>query len=117
MDMNDYIPKWLTNTELEAMPDHRYEGRVLRVEPGRVFNSYKLTKEDVPVLVFEDGWSWIPNIGARKALTKAWGGPTDDWIGRRMAIYLKSVTRMGKASGRLEERFEKQVEVLDDDEG
>lgn len=113
--MNDYIPKLLTNAELMKREGRRYEGRVLGVEGDRVFNQWRLKKEDVPLIRFEDGWMWFPNIGARRVLTEAWGAETDGWIGRRMAIYLQSVVRTEKVSGRLVERLEKRVEPLPDD--
>jgi hypothetical protein len=115
MDMNDYIPKLLTNAELLKREGWRYEGRVLRVEPDRVFNQWKLKKEDVPLIKFDDGWSWIPHIGARRALTEAWGSRTDGWVGRRMAVYLQPVARTEKVSGRAEEKLEKRAEPLPDD--
>ncbi len=118
MDMTRYLHRKLTNTELKTRDGWRYEGRIVRVEEQRVFNQWKFTKEEiVPVISFEDGWEWIPNLGARKVLTGALGADTDRWIGRRLSIYLKAVTRTEKTSGRATEQWEKQVEVLDDDEG
>ena len=68
----------LTNEDLHGRADKRYEGRILRVEPQKVFNQWKYTKEEiVPVITFDDGLEWIPNIGARRALTQAWGPDTD----------------------------------------
>jgi hypothetical protein len=118
MDMTRYLHRKLTNDELKTRDGWRYEGRILRVEEQRVFNKYKFTKEEiVPMISFEDGWEWIPNIGARNALTEALGADTDRWIGRRLRVYLKAVTRTEKISGRAKEQWEKQVEVLDDVEG
>lgn len=118
MDMTRYLHQQLTNEELKTRESWRYEGRIVRVEEQRVFNKYKFTKDEiVPVISFEDGWYWIPNVGARRTLTGAWGADSDRWIGRRLGIYLKAVTRTEKTSGRAKEQLEKQVEVLDDDEG
>ena len=116
MDMREFLHRKLTNSELQAREDMRYEGRIVRVEPHRVFNKFKFTtKEIVPVIFFEDGWEWIPNLSARRALIEAWGSETDDWIGRCMAICLRAVTRTEKESGRAVERMEKHVEPLPDD--
>ena len=115
MDMNRFLQHRLTNTVLEGLPGRRYEGRVSAVVPERVFNRFKLTsQETVPQITFEDGWLWIPNIGARRGLTAAWGADTDEWIGRRMAVYLCIVARTDKPTGRQVERWEKRVEVLPD---
>lgn len=111
--MNAFLHKKLTNKDLEARAGQRYEGRVLRVEPQKVFNQWKFTREEiVPVIAFEDGLEWIPNIGARRTLIEAWGADTDRWTGRRMAIFLKPVARTEKVSGRAVERLEKQAEPL-----
>lgn len=117
MDMTPYLQRSLTNDELKAR-DGCYEGRIARVVEQQVFNRWKYTKDEiVPVISFSDGYQWIPNVGARRKLTEAWGADTDAWIGRRLRIYLKLVTRTEKTSGRAREQPEKQVELLDDDEG
>ena len=114
--MNAFLHRNLTNEELTGREGWRYEGRIVRVEAQQVFNKYKLTKKEVvPVISFDDGCQWIPNIGARRTLSAAWGSETDGWIGRRMRIFLKTVTRTEKVSGRLEEKLEKCVEPLPDD--
>jgi len=117
MDMTEFLQRHLTNEVLLTREDARYEGRIARVERDRVFNKFKFTKEPAPVIHFEDGWCWIPNIGARRTLTAAWGSETDDWIGRRMAVYLRVVLRTEQGSGRAVEKPEKQAEPLSDDFG
>ena len=113
MDMSAYLHRKLTNEELKARNGRRYQGRIVRVEAQQVFNQWKFTKEEiVPVIMFDDGWEWIPNIGARRLLTKVWGSDTDGWIGRRIAISLQPVARTEKTPGRLVERLEKRVEPL-----
>ena len=115
--MTAFLKRSLTNAVLQALPGLRYEGRIVGVVPQRVFNKWKLTKEEiVPVIGFHDGWEWIPNLGARRELTNAWGPDTDLWVGRRMAVYLRSVTRTQQHSGRLVEKPEKCVELLADDD-
>jgi hypothetical protein len=117
MDMTHFLHRSLTNTELMQRVDRRYEGRIVQVCADKVFNKFKLTKEEVvPVIQFDDGWDWIPNRGARRALVAAWGAETDGWIGRRLRVQLVTVARTEKISGRLVERFEKEVEPLADAE-
>jgi len=118
MDMTPYLQRSLTNAELMAREGWSYEGCIVRVVPQQVFNRWKFTKDEiVPVISFEDGYQWIPNVGARRMLTDAWGSDTDLWIGRCLRIYLKAVVRTEKTSGRGIEKLEKQVELLDDDAG
>lgn len=115
--MNAFLKRLLTNSVLQSRPDCRYEGRIVGVVPQRVFNKWKLTKEEVvPVIGFEDGWEWIPNLGARRLLTEVWGADTDRWLGRRLAVYLRPVARTQQASGRVVEKLEKCVEPLPDAE-
>jgi hypothetical protein len=95
-----------------------YEGSIVRVVPQQVFNRWKFTKDEiVPVISFADGYQWIPNVGARRKLSEAWGWDTDLWLGRRLRIYLKTVVRTEKTSGRGIEKLEKDIEALDDDAG
>jgi hypothetical protein len=116
MDMTPYLQRSLTNAELMAREGLRYEGRIVGVVPQQVFNQWKFTKDEVvPVISFADGYHWIPNVGARRALTEAWGADTDLWIGRWLRIYLKAVARTEKTSGRAVEKLEKHVTVLDED--
>lgn len=113
MDMTPYLQRSLTNADLMTRQGLSYEGCVARVVPQQVFNRWKFTKDEiVPVISFEDGYHWIPNISARRTLTAAWGANTDDWVGRRMRIYLKSVVRTEAVSGRAVEKLEKHVEAL-----
>lgn len=112
--MTRHLHHKLTNTELAKREGCRYEGRILSVEEHLVFNKFKYTQEEVvPLIAFEDGWEWVPNIGARRVLTEAWGAKTDFWIGRRMAVFLKTVVRIEKGSGgRGVDRQEKFAEPL-----
>jgi len=117
MDMNRFLHHRLTNAKLMEFLEFRYEGRICNVVEEEVFNKFKLTKtERVPNIMFDDGWEWIPNLAARRQLSEAWGPETDGWVGRRMAIFLRSVDRTEKKSGRLVEALEKNVEPLPDEE-
>ena len=113
MDMTPYLRRSLTNTDLLEREGMAYEGIVVRVVPQQVFNRFRFTRDEVvPIISFQSGHEWIPNVGARRKLTEAWGADTDRWIGRRMRIYLKSVARTEVGSGRVVEGWEKKVEVL-----
>jgi hypothetical protein len=114
MDMTKFLRLMLTNENLRDEFAGHYEGIVADVTEESVFNRWKLRPEFVPRIQFEDGWAWIPNIGARRVLSKAWGNDSDLWIGRRLAITLTTVTRTERASGRLIEKLEKTVKPLPD---
>lgn len=90
----------------------RYVGRIASVTPERVFNKHHWKPEMVPMITFDDGIRWIPNMGARRDLIKAWGEESDDWIGQSVAISLVSKTQTEKESGRLIEKFAKVAEPL-----
>lgn len=78
--MREFLHRKLTNSELQAREDMRYEGRIVRVEPHRVFNKFKFTtKEIVPVIFFEDGWSGFRTSAPGGRLMERWS-ETDDWI-------------------------------------
>ena len=112
--MTPYLQRSLTNADLLAREGSSYEGTIVRVVPQRVFNKWRYTKDEiVPVISFDDGYQWIPNIGARRILTAGWGANTDDWTGRRLRIYLKTVERTEVKSGRAVEKLEKQVELME----
>lgn len=116
MDMTPYLQRSLTNADLMAREGYCYEGCIVRVVPQQVFNRWKFTKDEiVPVISFADGYTWIPNVGARRTLTAAWSADTDRWLGRRLRIYLKTVVRTERASGRAIEKLEKQVEVFEEE--
>src|SRR5262245_14469278 len=89
--MSKHLPRWLNDSALCGMGG-RYEGVVAQVVEERVRNRFK---RDVhgkpivasePVIVFEDGWRLVPNIGMRKVMIDAFGLDSDGWIGRRLVI-------------------------------
>ncbi len=127
--MTRFLRKHLTNTDLLDRGGH-YEGTIVAVDEHEVRNRWRYARdpetgksaprrEDVPVILFEDGWTWIPNVSARRVLVAAWGVETDAWIGRRMRIWLERKLRKERTTGRDIEQYEKRVDVLDeaDDEG
>ena len=124
MDMTKYLRRHLTNTDLL---EHGgvYEGTIVAVEEQEVRNKWRYARdpetgktaprrEDVPVILFEDGWTWIPNITARRVLFEAWGADTDEWIGRRMRVWLETKMRKERTTGRDMEQYEKRVSVLNE---
>src|SRR2546428_5423823 len=115
MEMKHHLHLKLTNDELETRPGRRYEGRVLRVVEAKVFNKFLYTREEIVVTItFEDGFDWIPNQTCFRVLAAAWGTESEDWVGRRVAVYLviKARTKNGKES----EKLEKRAEPLADDD-
>lgn len=124
--MTRFLHRQVTNDSL-LESNRRYEGTVLAVEADTVVNKWRWTTtadgkvvpktELVPRIKFTDGFEWIPNNGARLKLTEAWGPDTDQWVGRRLAIYLIVVARTEKGTGRLVERLEKRCAPLPDSVG
>lgn len=113
--MTRFLRRSLTNEVLQGRPAMSYDGQIARVVEQKVFNKHKYTKdEQVLVIEFEDGWTWIPNRRALKALIAAVGTESGALVGRRIRVFLKAVTRTEVGSGRLVEKLEKFVEVLDD---
>lgn len=100
--MTKFLHRQVTNESL-SKSNRRYEGTILSVEADTVTNKWRWTTtadgkvvpktELVPRIKFTDGFEWIPNNGARRTLTEAWGPDTDQWIGLRLAIYLVLVSR------------------------
>jgi hypothetical protein len=124
--MRRYLFRQLTQAELVRREGHRFEGVITRVQPQQVTNKWKYTAdangkllratEVVPVITFDDcdgvQLQWMPNIRCRRALVDALGPETDGWIGRRVAVYLDSVSRTNKRTGGEESSLERFVEVL-----
>jgi hypothetical protein len=113
--MTRFLRRSLTNADLLEREERSYEGRIERVVEQKVFNKWKFTKDErVPVIEFDNGWTWIPNQRALKVLMKSLGSSSSTWPGRRLRVFLKAVERTEAISGRGVEKLEKFVEVLDD---
>jgi len=92
----------------------RYIGVVDAVVEESVKNLYKRGEDGKPieslepVVCFRDGWRWIPNLGARRALIDCLGQETDEWVGRRLVVSRHRVKGSGK--------WEKHVACADTEE-
>src|SRR3954453_16180265 len=73
MDMKRYLRRWLNDAELRKRPNDRYEGVISEVLEERLKNKFTGTNEPQPVIVFEDGYRLVPNIGMRQGLIEFWG--------------------------------------------
>ena len=122
--MTRFLRQHLTVTHLLERDGH-YEGTIVAVDEQEVRNRYRYARdpetgksaprrEDVPVIVFADGWSWIPNQTGRRVLVAAWGLETDLWIGRRLRLRLERKLRKERTTGREVEQYEKRVDVVDE---
>ena len=108
MDMRRHLIRLITLSVLEEMGD-RYEGVIAEVIEEPVRNKFKGTKNLEPVIVFGDGWRYVPNIAARRALIGFWGSETDDWIGRRLIVFRTPMQRKDAKSETTITRWEKRV--------
>jgi hypothetical protein len=107
--MRRHLKRRMNNSDLEQMGG-QYEGVVVNVVLEEMRNRYTVKREEHPVIVFEDGWRIVPNLGMRRALINSVGPESDDWIGGRVRIFLRPMAR--KHGGDGPQRFEKAVECL-----
>jgi hypothetical protein len=110
VDMRRHLNRRMTNGDLEQMGGD-YEGVIAEVVMEDMRNRYTSKREEHPVIVFEDGWRIVPNIGIRQALINSLKAESDDWIGGRIRIFLRPMPRKD-GSGDGPQRFEKAVECL-----
>ena len=111
--MRRHLKRWLNDGELLKMGGS-YEVSIVEVVEEQVRNRYTAQRELQPVIVFDDGWRLIPNIGMRRALVEMFGSETDDWVGRRVRVFRRRMVRES-ANGEMRERYEKAVECVDSD--
>ena len=88
-----------------------YEGIIADVIEQPVRNRFTATRELEPVIVFEDGWRLIPNIGMRQTLVEFFGWETDAWVGRRIVVYRTKTDRVDRQTGEVRSRYEKRVRL------
>ena len=111
MDMRRHLKRRMTNHDLEQMGD-TYHGVIADVVVEEMRNIYTTKYEEQPVIVFEDGWQLVPNLGIRRDLTDWLGFESDNWIGASIRIFLRPMTRkVGSGDGK--QRREKAVECLE----
>ena len=111
MDMQRYLKRWLTIPPLEAMGDV-YDGTILAVNEPVLRNRFTTERERMPVITFRDGWLLGLNLGMRRHLVATWGSETDVWLGRRLRVFLRPMSRRDPDDDR-PVRYEKAVECLD----
>jgi hypothetical protein len=110
--MRRHLRRRINDTELSRHGD-TYDGVLTAVTEENVRNRFTAQREVVPVLVFADGWTWIPNMSARTALVEMFGHDTDAWIGRRIRIFRRRVEQVDRATGEVKLRFVKAVMLPD----
>jgi hypothetical protein len=92
MDIRRHLHRWLTNDAVASF-DGCYEGNIVSVADERVRNRYTWVTSVEPVVLFADGWKWIPNLAARRALVGWFGYDTDNWVGRVVQVVLVNIDR------------------------
>jgi hypothetical protein len=107
MDMKRYLRRWLTDAELRRLGD-RYEGVIAEILEERLRNRFTGTKEAQPVIVFDDGYRLVPNLGMRQALIEFWGRESADWTGRRLIVFRRAVEQRG-ADGETKTTYQRAV--------
>jgi len=112
--MSRHLRRWLNGTALRKMND-RYEGLIGEVLEERLRNRFTATKELQPVIVFDDGWRLVPNIGMRRALIEFFGPDSEDWIGNRVVVFQHRVEQVDPATGEAREVWQKAVMRADAD--
>lgn len=102
MDMSKFVPRWINNTELRRLGG-RYQGFIERVIVQEVHNRFARKhrslrsetaagddgvtyKQPEPVIVFEDGYRLVPNIGMRRMLMERFGTDSDSWVGQPLIV-------------------------------
>ena len=113
MDMTQFDVRALTNTTLLEHFAGHYVGTIDHVELDEVNNRFLGEKVKVPVLYFEDGWQWIPNASARKALKASMGTESDRYVGAVVEVALEDgPMKTNPATGQREETYVKVLAVL-----
>lgn len=108
MDMTRHLRRWLNDKALSENFSDRYEGRIADVTEEVIRNRFTGVKQLEPVVVFEDGWRLVPNVGQRRALIEFFGPETDDWKGHRLVVFRHSTQRTS-ADGAVRQTWEKRV--------
>ena len=111
MDMRRHLKRRMNNHDLEQMGG-TYHGVIADVVVEEMRNPFTAKREELPVIVFEDGWQLVPNLGIRRDLTDWLGSESDNWIGASIRIFLRPMTRKVE-SGDGKQRLEKAVECLE----
>jgi hypothetical protein len=112
VDMRRHLRRWLNDTEL-IRRGGRYEGIIENVLEETVRNRFTAQREQVPVIVFADGWRIIPNLSMRTELIEIFGPQSDEWLGRRLTIFRRRIEQRDRTTGEIRERFQKAIYVPD----
>jgi hypothetical protein len=113
MDMSRHLRRWLNDAELARREHGAYEGTIADVVEEVVRNPYTTRQEEVPVVVFADGWRLVPNFGMRAQLVAMFGAETDAWRGKRIRVFRRRTERTNKTTGETREVFVKTVMSCD----
>jgi hypothetical protein len=108
--MTRHLRRWLNEATLRELGGD-YDGRIVDVVEERLRNRFTAQKALEPVIVFEDGTRLCPNLTQRTALVSFWGPNTDEWVGRRLRVYLHRKEQPDKDTGVMKVRYEKRVAV------
>jgi len=111
MDMSRHIKKWLNERVLREQFGEVFEDRIADVSEQVIRNRFTHTPQLEPVITFSSGWRLIPNLTQRRQLCEFWGTETNEWIGRRLSVYLVRKDRTDEATGVVRTSWEKRVRL------
>jgi hypothetical protein len=101
MNVNDMFPsKWLKADDLEEG-----ERRVLTIKDVR-YEEVGQKKEQKPILEFREDKPMILNKTNASVIAHLYGNHTDEWIGKKVVIYVTEVDSFGDKSWALRVRNE-----------
>ena len=112
MDMRRHVPTWINNKVLVCLGGE-YECTIADAIEQEVRNPFTARRERQPVIVFDDGYRCIPNVGMRRSLMELFGPHTEKWIGRRIVISRRRVERINRETGETTESWQKVVSCPD----
>jgi hypothetical protein len=112
MDMTKHVSRYLTDAMLRALGG-RYVGVIADVTMERLNDKFRGRKVDEPVIRFADNVLLSPNQTMRKALIARFGGDTDGWRGKQIAIVRHVLgERTDVTTGEVVQRAEKRLDAV-----
>jgi len=98
MDMKQFIRPYLTLAELEKRGGE-FEGVIASVTDTYVRNPFTTERTREPMIQFQDGTRLVLNKTALKQCIGWFGAESENWIGRRLRVFVQSVERVNRTTG------------------
>jgi hypothetical protein len=110
--MKRYLAPMLTVPELEAMGGD-YEGVIASVKEEMLHNRFKGQKFPEPVVSFYDGKRLVLNKTMLQACIGWFGGDSDNWVDRRIYVFLRREEKVNKETGETWWKVQRQISCED----